>query len=71
VITVLAASLVMEGAIVALYLIKSQKIRVGLSAVFISLFAASMAILTNAERSNIILATAACAAVLVVFISSA
>jgi len=71
VITVLAASLVIDGAIVALYLVANQKIRLGLSALFISIFAASLAVLTDAKRTDMILATAACAAVLVVFISKA
>ncbi|KAF4618144.1 hypothetical protein G7Y89_g14962 [Cudoniella acicularis] len=69
VITVLAASLVIEGAIVALYVVQSQNVKLGLIALFTSLFAASLAILTDGRRTDIILATAACAAVLVVFVS--
>lgn len=68
-ITVLAASLVIEGAIVCLYVLKNQSVRLGLLAVFTSLFAASLAVMTDGRRSDIILATAACAAILVVFVS--
>lgn len=68
-ITVLAASLVIEGAIVCLYVLKDESVRLGLLAVFTSLFAASLAVMTDGRRSDIILATAACAAILVVFVS--
>jgi hypothetical protein len=69
VITVLAASLVIEGAIVTLYIVKEEHIRLGLIALFTSLFAAGLALTTDGRRTDIILATAACAAVLVVFVS--
>ena len=42
----------------------------GLIAMFMVLFAASVAVLTNAKRSEVFAATAAYAAVLVVFASS-
>ena len=69
VITVRAAPLVIEGAIVILYVVQDQHVRLGLIALFASLFAASLALLTDARRTDIILSTAACAAVLVVFVS--
>lgn len=67
---VLLASLVMNGAIVALYVVTNQGVRLGMIAVFTSLFAMSLAILTDGRQTDIILATAACAAVLVVFVST-
>ncbi|KAH7410584.1 hypothetical protein BKA64DRAFT_357892 [Cadophora sp. MPI-SDFR-AT-0126] len=69
IITVIAASIVIDGAIVVLYVVTDQKIRLGLMALFTSVFAASLAIMTDGKRSDVILATAACAAVLVVFVS--
>jgi hypothetical protein len=69
VITVIAASLVIDGAIVVLYIVTDQKIRLGLMALFTTIFAASLAVMTDGRRTDIILATAACAAVLVVFVS--
>jgi lysylphosphatidylglycerol synthetase-like protein (DUF2156 family) len=69
VITVIAASLVIDGAIVVLYVVTDEKTRLGLMALFTAIFAASLAVMTDAKRTDIILATAACAAVLVVFVS--
>lgn len=65
---VLAASL-LEGAIVSLYMITNPNIQLGLIALFTSLFAATLALLTNARLAEMFGATAAYAAVLVVFIS--
>lgn len=65
---VLAASL-LEGAIVSLYMVTNPNIQLGLIAVFTSLFAATLALLTNAKLAEMFAATAAYAAVLVVFIS--
>ncbi|KZL73222.1 hypothetical protein CT0861_10886, partial [Colletotrichum tofieldiae] len=69
IITVLAASLVIEGAVVILYLIKNEALRLVMIAVFTSIFAASLAVMTDGRRTDIILATAACAAVLVAFVA--
>lgn len=69
IITVLAASLVIEGAVVCLYILEDRSVKLGLLAVFTSLFAASLAAMTDGRRTDIILATAACAAILVVFVS--
>ncbi|KAJ3547765.1 hypothetical protein NM208_g1334 [Fusarium decemcellulare] len=68
-VTVIAASLVIQAAIVALYLIKNEVLRLGMIAVFTSVFAASLALMTDGRRTDIILATAACAAVLVAFVA--
>jgi hypothetical protein len=65
---VLAASL-LEGAIVSLYLVTNPNVQLGLIALFTSLFAATLALLTNAKLVEMFGATAAYAAVLVVFIS--
>lgn len=65
---VLAASL-LEGAIVSLYLITNPNLQLGLIALFTSLFAATLALLTNARLAEMFAATAAYAAVFVVFIS--
>ncbi|KZL70608.1 hypothetical protein CI238_01536 [Colletotrichum incanum] len=69
IITVLAASLVIEDAVVILYLIKNEALRLAMIAVFTSIFAASLAVMTDGRRTDIILATAACAAVLVAFVA--
>ncbi|KAH8901572.1 hypothetical protein GQ53DRAFT_851456 [Thozetella sp. PMI_491] len=69
VVTVVAASLIIEGAIVTLYFITDESLRLGLIALFTTLFAASLALMTDGRRTDIILATAACSAVLVVFVS--
>jgi hypothetical protein len=50
-----------------LYVVTDQKIRLGLMALFTTIFAASLAVMTDGRRTNIILATAA--AVLVGFVS--
>ncbi|KAK1526656.1 hypothetical protein CPAR01_13184 [Colletotrichum paranaense] len=69
IITVLAASLVVQAAIVTLYLIHNEVLRLCMIAVFTSVFAASLAVMTDGRRTDIILATAACAAVLVAFVA--
>ncbi len=68
-VTVLASSLVIEGAIITLYVVQDERTRLGLLALFTTLFATSLAVFTDGRKSDIILATAACAAVLVVFVS--
>ncbi|EKJ71801.1 hypothetical protein FPSE_08069 [Fusarium pseudograminearum CS3096] len=66
--TVLAAVLLI-GAIVILYNINSDNLKLGLIALFTVLFSASVGLLTNAKRAEVFGATAAYAAVLVVFVS--
>ncbi|KAK1960954.1 hypothetical protein LY78DRAFT_723490 [Colletotrichum sublineola] len=69
IITVVAASIVIEAAIVILFLMKNTALRLAMIAVFTSIFAASLAVMTDGRRADIILATAACAAVLVAFVA--
>ena len=66
--TALAAVLLI-GAVVALYCVRSPAWQVGLVVLFTCLFAASVGLLTSSGRSEVFTATAAYAAVLVVFIS--
>ncbi|CAN9105265.1 unnamed protein product [Alternaria alternata] len=63
------AALLLIGAIVVLYKVTSPNWRLGLIATFTSLFAGSVGLLTNARRAELFAATAAYAAVLVVFVS--
>ncbi|KAF6228585.1 hypothetical protein HO173_011820 [Letharia columbiana] len=72
VLSVLFSAILLIGAIVCLLLVsdRSINIRVGLIVLFISLFALVVGLLTNARRAEIFGATAAYAAVLVVFVSN-
>lgn len=63
------AAVLLIGAIVTLYLVSSPEAKLGLVAMFTLLFAASVALCTNAKRAEVFAATAAYAAVLVVFVS--
>lgn len=63
------AAVLLVGAIVTLYLVSSAEAKLGLVATFTLLFAASVALCTNAKRAEVFAATAAYAAVLVVFVS--
>ncbi|KAH7276031.1 hypothetical protein B0J15DRAFT_476441 [Fusarium solani] len=65
----LLAALLLIGAIVVLYNIKTDDLKLGLIALFTIIFAASVGLLTNARRAEVFGATAAYAAVLVVFVS--
>ncbi|WYZ43467.1 hypothetical protein EsH8_VI_001166 [Colletotrichum jinshuiense] len=69
IITVLAASLVIQAAIVTLHLVRDEALRLAVVAVFTSAFAAGLAVMTDGRRTDIVLATAACAAVLVAFVA--
>ena len=68
-ISIIMAALLLEGAIVALYFITNPRLRLGLIALFMVLFAGGIGLLSNAKRSEMFAATAAYAAVLVVFVS--
>ncbi|KAI9712601.1 MAG: hypothetical protein M1828_001667 [Chrysothrix sp. TS-e1954] len=68
-VTIALAALLLEGAIVALYLVTSPHVKLVLLAVFTCLFATSVGLLTNARRAEVFAGTAAYAAVLVVFVS--
>lgn len=65
----LLAALLLIGAIVVLYKVQSASWRLGWIGAFTSLFAGSVGLLTNARRAELFGATAAYAAVLVVFVS--
>lgn len=67
-ISIIMAALLLEGAILALYLVTSPHVRLGLIALFMVLFAGGIGLLSNAKRSEMFAATAAYAAVLVVFV---
>ena len=68
-ISIVLAALLLEGAIVALYLISNPHIQLVLIALFMVVFAAGIGLLSNARRPELFAATAAYAAVLVVFVS--
>lgn len=53
------AALLLVGAIAVLYVVNSDKVKLGLIAIFTTIFAASVGLLTNAKRSEIFGATAA------------
>ncbi|KAF2422990.1 hypothetical protein EJ08DRAFT_725165 [Tothia fuscella] len=67
--SILLATFLLIGAIIGLYIVQSPKARLGMIAVFTTLFAFGVGLLTNARRPEIFGATAAYAAVLVVFVS--
>ncbi|KAE8448613.1 hypothetical protein EG329_009038 [Mollisiaceae sp. DMI_Dod_QoI] len=66
--TILAAVLLF-GAIISLYVVKSEKALLGMLSAWTVLFTACVGLLTNARRDQVFAATAAYAAVLVVFVS--
>ncbi|GIZ49906.1 hypothetical protein CKM354_001292300 [Cercospora kikuchii] len=68
-ISVSIAALLLAGSIVTLYFVHNPDARLGLLILFILLFAIGIRISTSATRENIFAATAAYAAVLVVFVS--
>lgn len=68
-VSIIGATLLLEAAIVTLYLVTNDRIRFVLIAIFISLFGAAISLLSNARRAEMFAATAAYAAVLVVFVS--
>ena len=68
-ITIILAAILLEGAIVTLYFVTNAHLQLGLIALFMVLFAASIGLLSNAKRSEMFAATAAYAAVLAVFVS--
>ena len=64
----LLAAMLLIGAIIALHCATSQILRIALVGVFTAAFAGSVGLLTAASRAEVFAATAAYAAVLVVFI---
>lgn len=63
------ASVLLFGAIISLYIVKNPHALLGMLSGWTVLFAACVGLLTNARRDQIFGATAAYAAVLVVFVS--
>ncbi|ORX92926.1 hypothetical protein BCR34DRAFT_608683 [Clohesyomyces aquaticus] len=68
-ISVMVAAILLVGAIISLHFVTSPKAKLGLVTAYTLLFAMSVALLTNARRAEVFAATAAYAAVLVVFVS--
>ncbi|KAH7395134.1 hypothetical protein DE146DRAFT_697131 [Phaeosphaeria sp. MPI-PUGE-AT-0046c] len=66
---IVLAAVLLIGAIVNLYLVSEPKAKLGLVAMYTTLFATSIALCTNARRAELFAATAAYVAVLVVFVS--
>lgn len=69
VISIISAAILLVSAIVSLHYVVSDSAKLGLISMYTVLFALSVATLTNAKRSEVFAATAAYAAVLVVFVS--
>jgi hypothetical protein len=69
VLSMILAAILLIGAIVNLYFVSNLKAILGLVAMYTTLFASSVALCTNARRAEVFAATAAYAAVLVVFVS--
>lgn len=68
-ISILMAGVLLVGAIISLYFVTASAARLGLLTVWTIVFALSVSILSTARRSEVFAATAAYAAVLVVFVS--
>ena len=69
IIDVIVATILLIGPITSLYFIPGQGARLGMIAAFTVFFALTVGMLTRARRQEIFGATAAYAAVLVVFVS--
>jgi hypothetical protein len=69
IISTVVAAILLIGAILTLYFVTRPARRLALIAAFTILFALSVSLLTNARRAEMFAATAAYAAVLVVFVS--
>jgi hypothetical protein len=69
VINTLFAAVLLVGAITSLYFVKKPGAKLGIIAGFTTLFAATVGGMTSAERQEVFAASAAYAAVLVVFVS--
>ncbi|KAF4637918.1 hypothetical protein G7Y89_g136 [Cudoniella acicularis] len=72
IITIIFSGILLLGAMACLGILndKSWKLRLGLLAIFTSLFAVVIGLLTNAKRNKIFASTAAYAAVLAVYVSA-
>jgi hypothetical protein len=69
VISTICAAILLISALITLYFVRKLGAKLGILAGFTSLFAASVRGLTRAKRQEVFAATAAYAAVLVVFVS--
>jgi hypothetical protein len=69
IISTIFAAVLLVGAITTLFFVRNAGAKLGILAGFTSLFAASVGGLTSAKRQEVFAATAAYAAVLVVFVS--
>ncbi|KAK2595012.1 hypothetical protein QQS21_007266 [Conoideocrella luteorostrata] len=69
VISILVAAVLLVGSITSLYFVTNDAAKLAMIASFTALFALSIGLMTNARRAEIFAATAAYAAVLVVFVS--
>ena len=65
----LLAAILFIGAVVSLYYVASPRAKLALVAMYTLVFAMSVALCTNARKAEVFAATAAYAAVLVVFVS--
>jgi hypothetical protein len=68
-ISTVVAAILLIGAIIGLYFVNRPSSKLGMIAAFTTLFAASVGSLTSAKRQEVFAASAAYAAVLVVFVS--
>ncbi|KAF2185284.1 hypothetical protein K469DRAFT_750444 [Zopfia rhizophila CBS 207.26] len=70
-INIVVAAILIIGAVVSLFKLRTRPdpVRLGMIAAFTAVFSVSVGLLTNAKRAEIFAATAAYAAVLVVFVS--
>ena len=69
VISIVLAAILLIGAITSLYFVTMPAARLGMISAFTVLFALSVGVMTNSKRAEVFAATAAYAAVLVVFVS--
>ncbi|WQF80553.1 hypothetical protein CDEST_05567 [Colletotrichum destructivum] len=69
IVSILVAAVLLVGSITSLYFVQSDAAKLGMIAAFTALFATSVGTMTTARRAEIFAATAAYAAVLVVFVS--
>jgi hypothetical protein len=70
VVTILVAAIFLIGTIVGFYFVQRPAVKLGMIAAFATAFAGCLGLITNARRVEIFAATAAYAAVLVVFVSN-
>jgi hypothetical protein len=69
VLSTIIAAILLIGAVVNLYLVANNNVRLILIAVYTTVFASTVGLLTSASRAEVYASTAAYAACLVVFVS--